>query len=455
MHSTYGFNVEWSNTTARLSKAGFPLDQILDFIPDPNVDWVYRKNEWNNSWSLACKKTPETPFSLRTTNNCSDITTNIEGLEAAFDPRNWYYYAWDFTDNSSGDDFEEDVLLYFYGYSGRDWDEADFTYRRLDMTIAEVHLHDSKGNSSDDTGSCPFVAGTVGGAAFTRVDCMVSRREHLMDPFDVAYPDVNAPDIQYITTAFGLSQGSRLLRQSVSGSPVTLLEPNDLIRFYQSYLIVKDTVYERPVSRPITVQEQVVQVSSIFIAAASFMALLIIIGAVSIALFVLRHHHAARSTPQTKLDWMMQSIQSNSRSPFDSKGRPRWSVGTDPSVALSPMRSTKRRRSEFSIAMYSKSSSYSAMPQSQYVNLSPQHSRDDPSQGRFHNSPTPLTRFPSQSLRSTPSISSDQYDDRPYIGLGIEEDEQPLVRPSQGYKPTIFSETFSGHRDAQDISSEI
>ena len=440
MSSIYAFNVQWSNTRDRLSKAGFPLDQLLDFAPDPTVDWVYRESEWNNSWSLACTKTQETPLSLRTTSNCSDINTNVAGLETAFDLQEWEYWNWDFTDNASGD-VEQDVILFFYGYLGRDWNKTAYTEQRFDMAIAEVHLHNARSNKTDSTGACPFVAGAVGSAAFTRVECSVSRRQHVPNAFDVAYPDVDQSDSSYITTAFGLSHNSRLMQQSVDGSPLVLLDPDELIRFYQSYLIVKDTVYQRPVHRMITIVGQVVQVSTIFLAAASLAALLIILGALGLGIFSLRHRHAARSTPQTKLDWMMQSIQGQGRSPYDSKGRPRWSVSTDPGIALSSMRSTKRRRSEFSIAKYSShSTSYSPVPQYPYANLSPQISRTVSNQDDSYTSPTPLARFPSHSVRSTPSFSSDQYDSRSHIGLGIEEDEQPLVRPSQGYRPPIFSE---------------
>jgi hypothetical protein len=49
-HSSIGSAmVKWNQTQQSLIEAGFPTDQLLDFLPDPSYDWLYRADQWNST----------------------------------------------------------------------------------------------------------------------------------------------------------------------------------------------------------------------------------------------------------------------------------------------------------------------------------------------------------------------------------------------------------------------
>src|SRR5947209_3691863 len=75
-------DVTWNRTKNALADAGFPTDQLLDFLPDISRPWVYREDEWNNTWHAQCTLYPLTPISLKSTGNYSDGSwfTEIPGL---------------------------------------------------------------------------------------------------------------------------------------------------------------------------------------------------------------------------------------------------------------------------------------------------------------------------------------------------------------------------------------
>ena len=54
-------------TMAKLNKASFPTDQLLDFLPDSNHDWVYVPSEWNSTFSASRVYTNSRPINLTAT----------------------------------------------------------------------------------------------------------------------------------------------------------------------------------------------------------------------------------------------------------------------------------------------------------------------------------------------------------------------------------------------------
>ncbi|KAJ9659929.1 hypothetical protein H2198_002819 [Neophaeococcomyces mojaviensis] len=60
-HNSDGVNqVMWNLTEASLDRANFPTDQLLDYLPDTTSHWLYRQEEWNNTWSMTCQPSERT-----------------------------------------------------------------------------------------------------------------------------------------------------------------------------------------------------------------------------------------------------------------------------------------------------------------------------------------------------------------------------------------------------------
>jgi len=85
--------VEWNLTQVSLERAGFPYNQLLDFLPDTSTHWVYRPEEWNSPWSMNCRYTKSTPISLKTTGDCDYLYAEVPGLDKIIpdSPDIWYY----------------------------------------------------------------------------------------------------------------------------------------------------------------------------------------------------------------------------------------------------------------------------------------------------------------------------------------------------------------------------
>jgi hypothetical protein len=94
-HNNIGYaNVEWDQIEMSLNRAGFPTNQLLDFLPDTSTHWVYRPEEWNSTWSLTCQPTQSTSVSVVDTGNCTYLFAEMPGLQdvmpEAYQDNTWY-----------------------------------------------------------------------------------------------------------------------------------------------------------------------------------------------------------------------------------------------------------------------------------------------------------------------------------------------------------------------------
>jgi hypothetical protein len=68
----------------RLDNAGFPKDQLLDYLPDISVNWEYVEQDWNSTWAADCDFTDKTEIQLTGT-GVSNATNNLPLLFEQFD----------------------------------------------------------------------------------------------------------------------------------------------------------------------------------------------------------------------------------------------------------------------------------------------------------------------------------------------------------------------------------
>jgi hypothetical protein len=358
--------LQWNATIASLDQAGFPYDQLLDYLPDTLVPWIYKPEEWNNSWTMDCKYTYSTPITLYDTGNCSDIYSEIPGLNDIVPPSKYGSNIWvDATSVAYAKrPITQDALVAVAGTQYNDVDNATNITYGMTIALALVHLHELP-EQMNNSSPCYFGAGNVTSASYTKIECYLRRLVHDPNIFYIAYPDSFTPGnvigngLQESNIANGLIDfpEAQFIQEAVSNSTITIPTPQDLVRFYQAYTISKDTKYHDPVPRTLSVRVQIVQLSAIFLGITVLLAILVLFGILTYGFSMLRYSGTLSEMPQSTLDWILQSIQarhpqSGDRIPSD-KAFWRYSVtssATDASIYASSKSAWKR--AEFENARY-------------------------------------------------------------------------------------------------------
>jgi hypothetical protein len=321
--------VEWNQTQISLQKAGFPTDQLLDYLPDPSYHWFYRADEWNASWVAQCNFTHETPIHLIASGNRSDteIFTQVpafaEAAPTRFLNRSVYIEIYDICGFEENRSTYKDLLFWIlrypdtsvvadYGRGKRRLKKKDSTANldeAMAFSITAFHLHDAPRPSDMDGDDITFGTGSIGNASYTRTDCDLARSRPPPEELRYAYPDTLMPSS--IVSAYADYYRAGVVQQSVANNSANIHPPSpeELFQFYQVYMVTKDTQHQHPVERPITVEVPVVQLSSIFLAVALLIALLIVVGVVRYTVFLRGRHEPVKYVPDTKLDWMLHAMK--------------------------------------------------------------------------------------------------------------------------------------------------
>lgn len=348
-HNSMGLaSVEWNLTYDRLDEADFPNDQLLDFLPDNNVDWSYDPAQWNNSWSIECEQTPKRSIDMYDSGNCTEYRYELPNLDQIIS-----YDDWDGYRHSPGGFYNtrqniKDALMFIYGWKSWDFEEACETNRSMTFKLASLHMHNVPRDQNDT--DCLYRKGDIGESYYTAITCDLRRKDQVPDACHVAFPDVDGNN--GVASAYTDYYLARFIQESTSNSPISVITPPELLRFYQVYTVVKDLQYRQPITRSLSVNVRVVQLSTVFLTIALLLALLISLGLLIYAFFVVRHHDIVENTPQSKLDWMLQSIQTEDRPLTDNKGRLRRSVTVEDTQGLVGMPSVRRKRREFEKAKF-------------------------------------------------------------------------------------------------------
>jgi hypothetical protein len=344
--------VTWNLTQTSLNQAGFPMNQLLDYMPNPANAWIYHPEEWNNSWSMACESTELTPVDLILTDNCTTFTSKFgSAIESEIFPPgiNSYYYKYASSDYYVNSTFVKDLLVFLYAANYSDYEQISDTYLTVEMAIGYLHVHGLPKNDSDAFDSCRYGEGAVASASYTRVDCLLTRSHaRLQDASRVAYPD--SGDVGGIPSAFLSNYFQRFKQESMRNNEISIITPQDLLRFYQTYTVSKDTQIIRPVERQMSVQVPAVQISTIFVAIFALLLLFIILSGATYALFWFWHPTILQHVPQSKLDWLIYSIILTPTPHDYTSGQNQ--VLAVPMAHENYMQRTNRRRAQFEAAIY-------------------------------------------------------------------------------------------------------
>jgi hypothetical protein len=292
--------VEWNLTHTSLDRAGFPENQLLDFLPDTSTPWNYKSEEWNSTWSMDCTYHGPIQISLETTGDCDYLYAEVPGLENVIpnspDTTTWYSTGGFYVNRTSW----KDVLMFLYEPVYHDYNNDTFLTHNMSITIAAVHLHNLAKSSNN---SCNFGVGEVEQASYTKAQCNLFR--NYGENTYISFPD--SGDAGTVPESYRTYYGQNFKQQSMSNDPIRTIIPQELVRFYQVYMITKDTQSHQPVTRSMSVEVTVVQVSAVFLAVCIFVTLLIIVGIGRYVLFKIIHPEL--QPPQSKLDWLLQTIK--------------------------------------------------------------------------------------------------------------------------------------------------
>ncbi|KIW11244.1 hypothetical protein PV08_10544 [Exophiala spinifera] len=348
--------VTWNATFTSLDRARFPHDQLLDFVPDTTVDWRYRAEEWNSSWSFDCLPTHETAIDLEDVGNCtSNMPDEIPGLQRIistemFNTSNGEMGWWhgDYRE----DNVLKDVLMLIAAVKTTEIDDTSDQVHEIALELAAVHMHNVNVKPEDEDSACDFGTGPVQSASYTKIQCVVRRLPGRMDDEYAAFPDGMVPSC--LAQAAVQNYQARFISESVNGKPPGIVAPEDLVRFTQVWMATKDTQNLLTVARSISVQVGIVQLSAAFLAFVLLVFVLIVLGLAAYAYGYLRHRRVFKSRPQSKIDWMIETIdETRGGHGGDEDGQPTPNLQSDETkTGRAEASSAEKRRSLFENAIY-------------------------------------------------------------------------------------------------------
>lgn len=287
------------------------------------------------------------------TDDCSGFARKIQGREIVIPSARFSDYVY----NSHGDfyvnqSFYRDILMFSYAANYTEYDNETDIYHRVSMSLAALHMHDAPKNTTEDSalsGSCAFGIGPVESSSFTRIDCDITYDPAGGNDSSVGgMPDTG--DIDAVPGAYRQFYNSRFKQESISNKPITIIPPRELSRFYQTYMVIKDIQDRAPIQRHLHVEVPVVQISTPFLVLYSLIGFLVVLGGAIYAVFLCQHRNVTSFLPQSKLDWIVQSITNGK--PLETT-RPGWFVNSAPQINLANESPSGRKRAVFEAAWYS------------------------------------------------------------------------------------------------------
>lgn len=127
-----------------------------------------------------------------------------------------------------------------------------------------------------------------------------------------------------MASAFNQNFQARFMMEAATNRTITQVTPEELVRFYQVYMIYKDTQYRQPVLRRLTVLQNIPQISSILLVIVLLIVVLCIIASVTLVESRLAHG-STEGIPQSKVDWVLYVVNGGGllqQSPY------RWEMDT-------------------------------------------------------------------------------------------------------------------------------
>jgi hypothetical protein len=169
---------------------------MLDYVPDLNRDWIYKPEEWNNTWDLNCTHQPKTRFQVEAMGNWNltagnnSLLRQFPAIRTLLPPEGTNTTAWNFTCSSNGfwwkmDRWEE--LLFFVLVESQPTVLPPTNNETMHMIMTAIHLHNALMHENTTTPSATNLAAGPIEAYYIQAGCVAARRREPIDNGHVAF----------------------------------------------------------------------------------------------------------------------------------------------------------------------------------------------------------------------------------------------------------------------------
>ena len=317
-------NVLWNNTIQSLDRAGFPTNQLLDYLPASTEPWTYAVNEWDPTWTMDCNNTPETV--IKNLTGSGNYSVHLDPLRAfpayrdTFDP-SWFNTSKYRIDNNFGswEDWDaadpiRHLLIFLLIQSDPEVDNRMYTNNEtLQISISVLHAQDFQAIHSDiaSSGGAWMPIGPVANASYARTECNITRKAEVAD--EDMIPWVWTNDTYSITEGY-MDYWEYLLEDRAGRNlPVPMPSADDLFRFYQAYMATTNTNHSFSSRRTVSIWLQTVELSVIFLVIVIILFILTFWNAGRYFIFMWRHKSKIDEmyVPDGKMGWMIHAAKSS------------------------------------------------------------------------------------------------------------------------------------------------
>ena len=316
-------NVVWNETIQSLDRAGFPTNQLLDYLPPITEPWTYIEDEWDPTWRVACNNTHEIIIpNVTATGNYSiyDPLNAFPAFRDTYDP-SWlnktkYRVENNFDSWAYWPDQTQLKHVLFYVLIQSDPVIGNRMYTNNDTLEISLTIFNTRDFSAQYTD--PGISGettwrpigTVRNASYARTECSISRKPEVADEEMIPWLWTN--DTYSITMGYR-TYWEYWLHTIGRAHTDAMPTPEDIFRFYQVYMIATNTNHPIKSTRKVSVWVDTVELSVVFLVATILLTLMILWSTGRYLFFLGRHKSKIEQmyVPDGKIEWMIHAAKSS------------------------------------------------------------------------------------------------------------------------------------------------
>jgi len=318
--------VLWNDTAQSLIHAGFPDNQLLDFLPiSTQPPWIYVEDEWDPTWTVVCNYEDDVTLVNVTGSSKGDFYHPLDAFPVyreSFAP-SWldtskYRVTSDFDSfaNWSLTNQFTEALFYTIIQSDPEIDDRMLSNNEtLEVSLSILHASDFKVPNATTSGTeGGFVwraIGPVGRATYSRADCTISRKAVVEFEDKVPWPWTN--DTASIVKGYATYYMAPFTAAAVKRQPVRPPSAREILRFYQVYMASINTQKSNVIQRALSVNVQTVELSVIFLVILIILTLLTAWNSIQYAIFLRRNKSQLEELylPDGRIEWMIHAVKTS------------------------------------------------------------------------------------------------------------------------------------------------
>ena len=312
----------WNETINSLDLAGFPPDQLMDYVPASTEPWIYHEGEWDPTWRISCNNTDETEIpNMVASGNYSlqDPESAFPAFRNSLNPefRNTTRYRSNFdsvgfVNPSEVPQVKRFIYIFLYQTDPRIGDQMYLNANPLEISLTMLYLQDMELDPryKSFSGLAAYVpVGRVGNATFTRSDCLLTRKALVEDETRVPWPWTNIT--ASITRAYADFYRHPFTVAAANKAIFKPRPPKEIIRFYQVYMASISTMSGTTTLKQVSVRLDTVELSIITLIVLALILLWILWVATRFFIFYWKNKRRIEEKyiPDAKIEWMVHAAK--------------------------------------------------------------------------------------------------------------------------------------------------